>query len=165
MSPGTRPSAPSRRSCGSTRPATSCTCGSTSGSRSGSGSSRSASSSGGSSSTIPTKSTRRSRGRSRPGRAWPSPRAASGNGTTLLGVIVRELELDLDAFEGPFDLLLALVLKDELDLREIDVAGIVLAYLERLAERSWPPAAPAERSSAPPQAREAHQLDLDAAGE
>jgi segregation and condensation protein A len=50
-------------------------------------------------------------------------------------VIVRELELDLDAFEGPFDLLLTLVLKDELDLRELDVAGIVLAFLERLAER------------------------------
>jgi len=50
-------------------------------------------------------------------------------------VIVRELELDLDAFEGPFDLLLTLVLKDEVELREIDVAGIVLAFLERLAER------------------------------
>jgi len=60
-------------------------------------------------------------------------------------VIVRELELDLDAFEGPFDLLLTLVLKDELDLRELDVAGIVLAFLERLAERD--------------------ELDLEAAGE
>jgi segregation and condensation protein A len=50
-------------------------------------------------------------------------------------VIVRELELDLDAFEGPFDLLLTLVLKDELDLREVDVAGIVLAFIERLAAR------------------------------
>ena len=50
-------------------------------------------------------------------------------------MIVRELELDLDAFEGPFDLLLTLVLKDELDLREVDVAGIVLAFIERLAER------------------------------
>ena len=50
-------------------------------------------------------------------------------------MIVRELELDLDAFEGPFDLLLTLILKDELDLRELDVAGIVLAFLERLAER------------------------------
>ena len=48
---------------------------------------------------------------------------------------VRELELDLEAFEGPFDLLLALVLRDELDLGEVDVAGIVLAFLERLAER------------------------------
>jgi len=50
-------------------------------------------------------------------------------------MIVRELELDLDAFEGPFDLLLALVLKEELDLREVDLAGIVTAFLERLAER------------------------------
>ena len=50
-------------------------------------------------------------------------------------MIVRELELDLDAFEGPFDLLLTLVLKDELDLREIDIAGIVLAFVERLVER------------------------------
>jgi len=50
-------------------------------------------------------------------------------------VIVRELELDLDAFEGPFDLLLALVLKEELDLRDVDLAGIVTAFLERLAER------------------------------
>jgi len=60
-------------------------------------------------------------------------------------VIVRELELDLDAFEGPFDLLLTLVLKDELDLREVDVAGIVLAFVERLLERD--------------------QLDLEACGE
>jgi segregation and condensation protein A len=60
-------------------------------------------------------------------------------------VIVRELELDLDAFEGPFDLLLTLVLKEELELREVDVAGIVLAFIERLAEHE--------------------QLDLDACGE
>jgi segregation and condensation protein A len=60
-------------------------------------------------------------------------------------VVVRELELDLDAFEGPFDLLLTLVLKDELDLAEVDVAGIVLAFVERLAERE--------------------RLDLDACGE
>src|SRR5438046_3088823 len=60
-------------------------------------------------------------------------------------MIVRELELDLDAFEGPFDLLLTLILKEELDLAEVDVAGIVLAFVERLAERE--------------------QLDLDACGE
>ena len=48
-------------------------------------------------------------------------------------MIVRELDLDLDAFEGPFDLLLTLVLKEELDLRDVDVAAIVLAFLERLA--------------------------------
>jgi segregation and condensation protein A len=60
-------------------------------------------------------------------------------------MIVRELELDLDAFEGPFDLLLTLVLKDELEPAEVDVAQIVVAFIERLAERE--------------------QLDLDACGE
>ena len=50
-------------------------------------------------------------------------------------VIVRELELDLDAFEGPFDLLLTLVLKEELDLAEVDVAGIVVAFC-RAARRA-----------------------------
>jgi segregation and condensation protein A len=50
-------------------------------------------------------------------------------------VFVRELELDLDAFEGPFDLLLTLVLREELDLAEVDVAGIIVAFIERLAER------------------------------
>jgi segregation and condensation protein A len=47
-------------------------------------------------------------------------------------VVVRELELDLDAFEGPFDLLLTLVLKEELAPAEVDVAEIVLAFCERL---------------------------------
>ena len=61
------------------------------------------------------------------------------------GISVRELELDLDAFEGPFDLLLALVLKEELDLRDVDLAGIVTAVLERLSERD--------------------ELDLEACGE
>jgi segregation and condensation protein A len=60
-------------------------------------------------------------------------------------VVVRELELDLDAFEGPFDLLLSLVLREELDLAEVDVAGIIVAFIERLAERE--------------------QLDLEACGE
>jgi segregation and condensation protein A len=44
-----------------------------------------------------------------------------------------ELELDLDTFEGPFDLLLTLVLREELELSEVRVAEIVLAYVERLA--------------------------------
>jgi len=46
-----------------------------------------------------------------------------------------ELDLDLDTFEGPFDLLLALVLREELGLGEVDVADIVLAYVERLADQ------------------------------
>jgi segregation and condensation protein A len=58
---------------------------------------------------------------------------------------VRELPLDLDAFEGPFDLLLTLVLREELELRDVDVAEVVLAFVERKAERG--------------------ELDLEACGE
>jgi len=47
-------------------------------------------------------------------------------------VAVRELELDLDAFEGPFDLLLSLVLREELELRDIDLADIIIAFVEHL---------------------------------
>ncbi|MER3409866.1 MAG: chromosome segregation protein ScpA [Thermoleophilia bacterium] len=46
----------------------------------------------------------------------------------------RDLHLDLDAFEGPFDLLLALILKEELPLAEVEIARIVVAYVERLVE-------------------------------
>src|ERR1700675_1548366 len=60
-------------------------------------------------------------------------------------VAVRELELDLDAFEGPFDLLLSLVLREELPLREVDLAEIVIAFVEHLDAKG--------------------ELDLDACGE
>ena len=52
---------------------------------------------------------------------------------------VRELELDLDAFEGPFDLLLTLVLKEELALSEIEIAGVVVAFLESRTEAGLGP--------------------------
>ncbi|MDX6513630.1 MAG: segregation and condensation protein [Gaiellaceae bacterium] len=60
-------------------------------------------------------------------------------------MIVRELELDLDAFAGPFDLLLTLVLREELELADVDVAGIVVAFIDVLEERG--------------------ELDLEACGE
>src|SRR3984893_18048644 len=40
------------------------------------------------------------------------------------------LELDLEVFTGPFDLLLTLVLREEVDLLELPLAEIVLAYLD-----------------------------------
>jgi segregation and condensation protein A len=58
---------------------------------------------------------------------------------------VGELDLDLETFEGPFDLLLTLVLRDELPLREVDLAAVVVAFVEHLAEQGT--------------------LDLDACGE
>ena len=52
--------------------------------------------------------------------------------------LVRELaalELDLDVFAGPFDLLLTLVLREEVDLLEVELAEVVLAYLDHLEAR------------------------------
>ena len=48
---------------------------------------------------------------------------------------VSRLDLDLDVFAGPFDLLLALVMREELDLLEVDLADIVLTYLDHLQVR------------------------------
>ncbi|HWD10764.1 MAG TPA: segregation/condensation protein A [Solirubrobacteraceae bacterium] len=45
------------------------------------------------------------------------------------------LELDLDVFSGPFDLLLTLVLREEVDLLELALAEVVLAYLDHLEQR------------------------------
>ncbi len=46
-----------------------------------------------------------------------------------------ELELDLDVFAGPFDLLLTLILREEVDLREVDLAEIVISYIDHLERR------------------------------
>jgi segregation and condensation protein A len=45
------------------------------------------------------------------------------------------LELDLEPFAGPFDLLLALVLRDALDLAEVPVADVCLRYLAEVDEQ------------------------------
>jgi segregation and condensation protein A len=47
---------------------------------------------------------------------------------------VSELELDLDVFQGPFDLLLAVLLREEISLAEVELGKIVLAYVEHLEE-------------------------------
>lgn len=56
-----------------------------------------------------------------------------------------DLELDLEVFNGPFDLLLTLILREEVDLLEVDLAEIVISYVDHLESRG--------------------QLDLDAATE
>jgi len=48
---------------------------------------------------------------------------------------VADLELDLDVFAGPFDLLLTLILKEEIDLLEVDLADVVVTYLDHLEAR------------------------------
>jgi segregation and condensation protein A len=69
-------------------------------------------------------------------------------------VAVRDLQLDLEAFEGPFDLLLTLVLKDELEFPDVEIAEIIVTFLERLAD------GPAGEGRAGPAA-----LDLAVCGE
>ncbi|HVL31114.1 MAG TPA: ScpA family protein [Solirubrobacteraceae bacterium] len=48
---------------------------------------------------------------------------------------VASLELDLEVFSGPFDLLLTLVLREEVDLLELSLADVVLTYLDHLEAR------------------------------
>jgi segregation and condensation protein A len=47
---------------------------------------------------------------------------------------VSELDLDLDVFQGPFDLLLAVLLREEIALSEVPLGEIVLAYVDHLGE-------------------------------
>jgi segregation and condensation protein A len=46
-----------------------------------------------------------------------------------------ELELDLEVFAGPFDLLLTLILREEVDLLEVDLAEVVISYVDHLERR------------------------------
>src|SRR6478672_5590709 len=45
---------------------------------------------------------------------------------------VAELDLEHDVFAGPFDLLLAVVLREEIDLLEVELGEVVVAYVEHL---------------------------------
>jgi segregation and condensation protein A len=60
---------------------------------------------------------------------------ATGPHVTVPPVTVAELELDLEVFSGPFDLLLTLVLREEVDLLEVELADVVVSYLDFLEAR------------------------------
>lgn len=47
---------------------------------------------------------------------------------------MRPLELDLDVYQGPFDLLLSLVLKEEIDLLEVPLFEVISAYLGEMED-------------------------------
>ena len=49
--------------------------------------------------------------------------------------MLSDLELDLDVFQGPFDLLLALILREEVELSEVPIAEIVLAFMAGIEDR------------------------------
>lgn len=47
---------------------------------------------------------------------------------------VAQLDLDLDVFAGPFDLLLAVVLREEVSLLDVELGEVVVAYLDHLEQ-------------------------------
>jgi segregation and condensation protein A len=59
----------------------------------------------------------------------PSPNPAAGLAAD------GPFSLDLEVFEGPFDLLVTLILNEDVDLLEVHLAEIVLAYVEHLERR------------------------------
>ena len=63
------------------------------------------------------------------------PRPPADPLARLVAVNVASLELDLEVFTGPFDLLLTLVLREEIELAEVELADVVLAYLDHLEAR------------------------------
>jgi segregation and condensation protein A len=65
----------------------------------------------------------------------PRERLAVGASRYGERVSIATLELDLDLFSGPFDLLLTLILREEIDLLELELADVVLAYLDHLEAR------------------------------
>ncbi len=59
----------------------------------------------------------------------------SGAPVSVDPVTLTYLDLDLDVFAGPFDLLLTLILREEVDLMEVDLAEVVITYIDHLERR------------------------------
>jgi segregation and condensation protein A len=51
-------------------------------------------------------------------------------------VTLNRLDVELEVFQGPFDLLLTLILNEEIDLAEVDLADLVAGYLDHLEASS-----------------------------
>lgn len=56
-----------------------------------------------------------------------------------MGQTALQQSLDLDLFEGPFDLLLTLVLRQEIDLFELPLADLIEQALGQVGESRWDP--------------------------
>src|SRR5438105_15805868 len=69
------------------------------------------------------------------GSAWASARPVSCGRYREAPMSLAAFELDLEVFTGPFDLLLALVLREAVDLLELSLADVVISYLDHLEGR------------------------------
>ena len=61
--------------------------------------------------------------------------APSSSASKLTSVPVADLDLELDVFAGPFDLLMAVVLREGVNLAEVELGEVVVAYIEHLEEQ------------------------------
>jgi segregation and condensation protein A len=66
--------------------------------------------------------------------APPVALAAAGRLASGAPQAHRSFALDLDVFDGPFDLLVTLILKDEIDIWEVRVSRIIAEYVLKLAD-------------------------------
>ena len=78
---------------------------------------------------------RHARGRARRDGGRGAVVAASTAASKLTPVPVADLDLELDVFAGPFDLLMAVVLREGVNLAEVELGEVVVAYIEHLEER------------------------------
>ncbi len=67
-------------------------------------------------------------------RRWTGESGAGRPGSPGTAAPGVDLDLDLDVFDGPFDLLVTLILRDEIDIWEVRVSGIIAEYVVRLAD-------------------------------
>lgn len=47
---------------------------------------------------------------------------------------MKLIDLDLEVYQGPFDLLFTLILKEEVDIFEVSLLDVITAYLEEMAQ-------------------------------
>ena len=66
--------------------------------------------------------------------APPAAVASEGSVRSRAPQAPGSFELDLDVFDGPFDLLVTLILRDEIDIWEVRVSRIIAEYVLRLAD-------------------------------
>ena len=66
--------------------------------------------------------------------APPVSVAAAGSLRSRAPQAASSFDLDLDVFDGPFDLLVTLILRDEIDIWEVRVSRIIAEYVLKLAD-------------------------------
>ena len=89
--------------------------------------------------------------------AGPAAPHGSGNDTGVINLVPMAYDVQTPVFEGPFDLLLHLILREQVDLYEICLTKIVDAYLAELEQMET--ARPRRGHRVPPHRGHAHRAE------